>query len=96
VLPWSVVLALARGCVRLALAAAVIVGLGLSACGRAGPLELPPGPAAAPSASVAPTGLSPAAAREQELAAKNGFDKYGNPVAPAGPSRGFILDPLLQ
>jgi len=37
-------LALARLPIPLALAAVVIAGLGLSACGRAGPPELPPGP----------------------------------------------------
>jgi hypothetical protein len=35
-------------------------------------------------------------AKDQELAAKTGFDRNGNPVAPQGPNKSFILDPLLQ
>jgi len=49
-------LGLARLPIPLAFAAVVIAGLGLSACGRAGAPELPPGPTvqAAPSAAAAP------------------------------------------
>jgi predicted small lipoprotein YifL len=80
---------------------------GLAACGRAGPLELPPGPAltqpaptaqamppVAPASSVGgPVAQGPSA---QETAMKNGFDAYGNPVAPPGQKKSFLLDPLLQ
>jgi hypothetical protein len=31
-----------------------------------------------------------------QTAAKNGFDIYGNPVAPAGAKKSFLLDPFLQ
>ncbi len=80
---------------------------GLTACGRVGPLELPPGPAAgvSPTASAAPPSAAPAATLRapgangpltQEAAQKNGFDAYGNPVAPAGEKKPFLLDFLLQ
>jgi len=83
----------------IALAGSIAVALALSACGRAGPLEPPPGPAAAP----APTAqviqpdvpLTPSAAADA-AAQKTGFDAQGNPVAATGPKRPFILDPLLN
>jgi predicted small lipoprotein YifL len=84
--------------VHTALVVAGVAALGLSACGRAGPLELPPGPAAAPAASTQltmPDG-SPAPGSAQDTAMKTGFDQQGNPVAGPGPKRAFILDPLLQ
>ena len=88
-----------RGFVRgFALAAGLVV-LGLSACGREGPLELPPGPApptpAASSQLRSPDG-TPAPGSPQDVAAKNGFDARGNPVATPSQNRPFILDPLLQ
>jgi predicted small lipoprotein YifL len=82
----------------IALAGSIAVALALSACGRAGPLEPPPGPAAvpAPTAQVVPDEpLSPNAAAEA-AAQKTGFDAQGNPVATSGSKRPFILDPLLQ
>jgi len=92
------------------LTAAVIAALGLSACGRNGPLELPPGPAgqpppaaavSSPSAALLPTASSTAETyaapgTPQDTAAKTGFDAQGNPVAARGPKRPFVLDPLLQ
>jgi predicted small lipoprotein YifL len=89
-----------------ALALLGVAASGLAACGRSGPLELPPGPAlaqpapnataplAAPPATVGgPIAAGPAA---QQTAQKNGFDAYGNPVAPAGEKKSFFLDFLLQ
>jgi predicted small lipoprotein YifL len=81
-----------------ALAAAIALALALSACGRAGPLELPPGPATAPAPTVQltlPDG-SPAPGSPQDTAVKTGFDARGNPVATGGQKTPFILDPLLQ
>jgi predicted small lipoprotein YifL len=94
---------------RVAFALALFGGaaFALAACGRAGPLELPPGPAlappgptaqatppAAPASSVdGPLAQGPSA---HETAMKNGFDAYGNPVAPPGQKKSFLLDPLLQ
>ena len=85
--------------IRVALAVAGIAALGLSACGRAGPLELPPGPAAttpAPSAQLTMPDGSPAPGSPQDTALKNGFDAHGNPVATPGQKKSFILDPLLN
>jgi predicted small lipoprotein YifL len=104
----------------LALVLLGVAAFGLSACGRAGPLELPPGPSVGPSvgaspaasaastASAAPPPSGPSAAiggpagttvaggMTPEAAQKNGFDAYGNPVAPAGNKKSFLLDFLLQ
>ena len=93
---------------RLAIALALFgaAAMGLAACGRAGPPLPPPGPAVepaptvqaappvAPSASIGgPVASGPTA---QEMAQKNGFDAFGNPVAPAGQKKSFPLDFLLQ
>jgi predicted small lipoprotein YifL len=90
-------------------AALVLLGaaFALAGCGRSGALEPPPGPALAqPSAatgqaaSVAPSSTvgGPVASGPTalETAQRNGFDANGNPVAPPGPKKSFILDPLLQ
>jgi predicted small lipoprotein YifL len=87
--------------IRCATFAAVLLtsaALALSACGRAGPLEPPPGPAAVPTPTAQltrPDG-SPVPASAQDAALKNGFDAQGNPVSTPGQKRSFILDPLLQ
>lgn len=105
---------LARLPIPLALAAVVVAGLAVAACGRNGPPELPPGPAiqAVPSAAnpplnpplpvaastaAAPAAAGPpAAATPQSVAAKTGFDPEGNPAAPPGQPKPFLLDPLLR
>jgi predicted small lipoprotein YifL len=72
--------------------------LALTACGRAGPLEPPPGPAAVPASKAQltqPDG-SPAPGSAQDTAAKTGFDAQGNPIASPSQKRSFILDPLLR
>ncbi|MDE1972463.1 MAG: hypothetical protein KGI48_04710 [Hyphomicrobiales bacterium] len=87
--------------------AAVLFGvavLGLAACGRSGAPLPPPGPAVepAPTAQVAPVpsvalgGPVATGPTARETAQKNGFDAYGNPVAPAGQKKSFPLDFLLQ
>jgi predicted small lipoprotein YifL len=78
----------------------------LTACGRSGPLELPPAPATvSPTASAAPpSGPAPMFAgtpgsngpTPTELAQKNGFDSNGAPVAPQTQKKSFPLDFLLQ
>jgi predicted small lipoprotein YifL len=81
-----------------ALSTLVSLGLALSACGRAGPLEPPPGPAAVPASQAQltqPDG-SPAPGSTLDTAAKSGFDAQGNPVATPSQKRSFILDPLLR
>ena len=72
-----------------ALLLAAILATGLQACGRRGPLELPPGAAAQP-------GAVPSATQAQG----NGDGTLvANPGPPAqsraAPTRPFILDPLL-
>ncbi|HET8919556.1 MAG TPA: lipoprotein [Xanthobacteraceae bacterium] len=82
----------------LALSGLVAGVLALSACGRVGPLEPPPGPVAVPASRVQltqPDG-SPAPGSAQDTAAKSGFDAQGNPVATPSQKRSFILDPLLR
>jgi predicted small lipoprotein YifL len=77
---------------------AILIALSLSACGRAGPLELPPGPAVtpAPSAQLTQPDGSPVPGSPEDTATKTGFDAQGNPVATPGQKKSFILDPLLQ
>jgi len=79
--------------------------LALAACGRAGGLEPPPGPAVTGTPTAAATPPAPAAAvggpvesgpAAMEAAQKSGFDAFGNPVAPPGQKKSFFLDPLLQ
>jgi predicted small lipoprotein YifL len=82
----------------LALGPLFSLALVLSACGRAGPLEPPPGPAAVPASQAQltqPDG-SPVPGSAQDTAAKSGFDSQGNPVAAPSQKRSFILDPLLR
>jgi len=78
-------LAFDRLSVRFALAVLVAAALGLSACGRKGPLDPPP------SAAVPPP---PAAS----AADASGAPATANPAAPPAPSqkKSFFLDPLLQ
>jgi len=104
------VLASPRLTVPLLLGAAILAAVALSACGRNGGLEVPPGPAgvqptssalnAPPSVppSQAPTPSDPYAApgTPQDTIAKTGFDSQGNPAATPGQKRPFILDPLLR
>ena len=74
------------------------LAIALAGCGRAGPLEPPPGPAAGPVPTTQltlPDG-SPAPGSPQDAALKTGFDQQGNPIAAPGQKRSFILDPLLQ
>ena len=90
----------------IALAGSIAVALALVACGRAGPLEPPPGPAttpvpspqaypeASPQARQADTPLPGVA--EDAAAQKSGFDAQGNPTATSGQKRPFFLDPILQ
>jgi predicted small lipoprotein YifL len=89
-------------------AALILLGaaFALAACGRVGPLEPPPGPALAqPGATAQAAPMAPSSTvggpvasgpTAQETAQRNGFDANGNPVAPPGPKKSFLLDPLLQ
>ena len=80
---------------RQLLLAAAIAAPGLYGCGRAGPLELPPGPATPAAQLSSSDSVTPGSARNA-AADRNGFDAQGNPVATPGIKKPFILDPLLQ
>ncbi len=92
--------------VTFALAVLVAAACGLAACGRNGDPLPPPGPVAAnppPLGTAAPSPVpgtttdgSAGAAMAQTNAQKNGFDSFGNPVAPPGQKKSFLLDPVLQ
>jgi len=92
-----VALALIRVTIRATLLLAAVAAL--TGCGRVGALQLPPGPAAPPPAANAqltsPDG-TPAPGSPQDPAVTTGFDAQGNPVAPRGQKKSFILDPLLN
>jgi len=88
-----------------------VAALSLSACGRNGGLEMPPGPLLStppdlsepppgPALSGPPPGLvasggSDAPLTSQEAVARTGFDVHGNPAATPGQKKPFFLDPLL-
>jgi len=88
--------------IALALVALTAAAFTLAACGRNGPPLPPPGSTPGPTASTAP-GTPPAPGEpppnsplSQQTAQKNGFDIFGNAVAPPGQKKSFPLDPLLQ
>jgi predicted small lipoprotein YifL len=94
-------LAFDRYRVHLALAAALLAALSLAACGRKSGLDAPASAlASGPAASTVVEPSTPGAAlfpgAGVASSAKSGFDAHGNPVAPPGEKKGFILDPLLQ
>jgi predicted small lipoprotein YifL len=87
---------------------AAVAALSLSACGRNGALEMPPGPAFEPAPATlggpppgpvaADTSGAPPGAPlpPQDTIARTGFDIHGNPAATPGQKKPFLLDPLLQ
>ena len=86
---------LSRYLLRLALAGALVASLGLTACGRKGPLDPPPGASIEnePQANL-PNLMStsrPPAAANQATESPN-----GQPVAPKGPKKQIPLDVLLN
>jgi len=91
--------------IALALVALTTAAFALAACGRNGFPLPPPGPQAnAPATPGAPppqgaaaSGIPPATGpMSQQAAQKNGFDFFGNPVAPTTDKKSFLLDPILQ
>ena len=88
------------------------VAVGLANCGRNGAPEVPrggrggrgwafpPSLGAPPPVQPGDTAPNPSVAGAntpgQTTASKTGFDTNGNPVAPLGLKRSFVLDPILQ
>jgi predicted small lipoprotein YifL len=86
---------------RLATLAALIVALGLGACGRKGPLDAPPGavadPTSAPTASNTSLQPQPQTQEERSLFGDpNRSSPATAPVAPKGQKRRIPLDVLLD
>lgn len=73
---------------RLALAGLLVAALGLSACGRKGPLDPPPSAQAQAGQGVPG---APAAPPPEQV-----YDQAGNPLAPRGEKKAFFLDWLLN
>ncbi|MBB4373139.1 putative small lipoprotein YifL [Bradyrhizobium sp. cir1] len=73
-----------------------LTALALAACGRKGPLDLPPTASGASTANVAaPTDTETAAQKTPSLFnPTSGADAA--PAAPKGSKKSFILDPLLD
>ncbi len=80
-----------RPALRLALIGALVASLGLTACGRKGPLDPPPG-ASLVGAQAVPAGDETKASRDNRPIL--GFD--GKPIAPGGTNKRIPLDVLLN
>jgi predicted small lipoprotein YifL len=81
----------------LALLAALAAALGLTACGRKGPLDPPPAASATGEKAVSATGEKAAAATgEQPAGTRVTIDSNGRPHAVVGPKKHIPLDVLLN
>jgi predicted small lipoprotein YifL len=69
---------------RIAMIGAIAASLGLTACGRKGPLDPPP--SATLSGNKVPNNIN----------SKPALDKHGRPQAPPGPNQQIPLDALLN
>ena len=85
---------------RLALIGALVASLGLAACGRKGPLDLPPGgsyagepQASTPGRTTAPM-ILPIGGQVKDD--NPGVGPDGKPQAPRGPNKRIPLDALLD
>jgi predicted small lipoprotein YifL len=77
-----------RSYLRLALIGVVAASLALSACGRKGPLDPPPG------ASLTGDKAAPADSKSASTHLRTG--SRGQPIAPRGPNKRIPLDALLN
>ena len=80
-----------RPFLRLPLIGALVASLGLTACGRKGPLDPPPGASLA-GAQAVPAGEETKESRDSRPIL--GFD--GKPIAPGGTNKRIPLDVLLN
>jgi predicted small lipoprotein YifL len=78
-----------RPIIPLGLIVAISAALVLSACGRKGPLDLPPGASAIQQQPAA-------AAPSQDSAVFPDYDEQGRPIAPQGQKRRIPLDVLID
>ena len=90
-----------RPFLRLALIGALAASLGLTACGRKGPLDPPPGASidGVPQANM--PGLMSDKGRSTPIGGYSsdghpGVGPDGQPLAPKGPEKKIFLDPLLN
>ncbi len=74
-----------RPILRLAMIGALAAALGLTACGRKGPLDPPPGASLAGNQGAANNSGGPPV-----------LDRQGRPTAPPGPNKRIPLDVLLN
>jgi predicted small lipoprotein YifL len=86
---------------RVAAVGALVAALGLSACGRKGPLDAPPsaaGPAAGPAAGHSAPAAPDAVPQSGLPGQQPGIGADGKAVAPppSGQNRPFILDWLVE
>ncbi len=86
---------------RLAVLGALTLALGLAACGRKGPLDLPPGasgeyPQPNMPGMINPTSRGQAAIGGDPNVDYPAVDQNGQPVAPKGPGKRIPLDNLLN
>jgi predicted small lipoprotein YifL len=88
-----------------AFGAAISLALGLAACGRKGPLDLPPSDTPSPQAntsnltqpSFGPASMMPGSQQQAAGPAPNAVDSHGNAIyQPPSKNKSFILDPILQ
>ena len=70
---------------RLAVIGALALSFALTACGRKGALDLPPGSSAAPVSD-----------QQQAQSGESTEDEFGNPVQPMGQKKAFPLDVLIN
>ena len=89
-----------RPFLRLALIGALVASLGLAACGRKGPLDLPPGASAASEPQAAKPGLmsgvSPLGGSPSSASSSSTVGPDGRPMAPKGEKKYIPLDVLLN
>src|SRR5581483_12155617 len=86
---------------RLAVIGALTLALGLAACGRKGPLDLPPGASGEYPQPNMPGVINPgsrgqAAIGSEPTADYPGVDQNGQPAAPKGSGKRIPLDNLLN
>jgi predicted small lipoprotein YifL len=91
-------------------AVTISLTLGLAACGRKGPLDLPPSDTPTPQAnsnltrpspSFGPASLMPGSQQQppqqQPSGPPNAYDSQGHPIyLPPSKNKSFILDPILN